>query len=126
MGDPSHQLITSDQVRDGLKLTPWNTFYQASWYVYGAFMTKNSLDDDKSINAEGLRIFLTVWLFFGFIITCIYSGNLTAFLTQPGYTAPIDNLGDVLKSSLPWGMVGISSTVEREHRKISSVSLRLF
>jgi hypothetical protein len=30
---------------------------------------------------------------------------LTAFLTQPGYSAPIETLTDVLESGLPWGMV---------------------
>ena len=52
-----------------------------------------------------MRWFLAIWLLYGFIITCAYSGNLTAFLTEPGYSAPINTLEEVIQSGLPWGMV---------------------
>jgi hypothetical protein len=58
-----------------------------------------------------MRWFLAIWLFYGFIITCAYSGNLTAFLTEPGFSSPIDTLAEVIQSGLPWGMVSIIQNV---------------
>ena len=92
-------------MNSSLNLRDWTSVYEAAWYTYGAFMTKNSIVADNSNGANGLRWFLAIWLFYGFLITCVYSGNLTAFLTQPGTDQPIDTLTGVIDSGLPWGMV---------------------
>jgi len=94
-------------VNPNLQLKQWTTFLEASWYTYGAFMSKATILNDSSNGAHRLRWFLAIWLFYGFLLTYAYSGNLTAFLTQPAYTTPIATLADVLQSGLPWGMVGL-------------------
>jgi hypothetical protein len=48
-----------------LRLYQWSTFFEASWYTYGAFMTKNSIGKDYTNDASGLRWFLAIWLFYG-------------------------------------------------------------
>jgi hypothetical protein len=46
-----------------------------------------------------------VWSFYTLIIGACYSGLLTAFMTKPTFTSPINTLSEVLESKLPWGMV---------------------
>ena len=52
-----------------------------------------------------MRVIIGVWMLYCLLITSAYTGNLKAFLTNPGLTAPIDTLEDVVASGLPWGMV---------------------
>ena len=46
-----------------------------------------------------------VWIIYCLILSSGYSGNLKAYLTTPSYTAPMNNLKDVIDSGLPWAMV---------------------
>ena len=59
--------------------------------------------------ANATRIVFAIWILYSFLIAASYSGALKAFLTLPVYQPPIDTLGDVLDSGLPWGMVSVTS-----------------
>ena len=59
--------------------------------------------------ANATRVVFAIWILYSFLIAASYSGALKAFLTLPVYQPPIDTLGDVLDSGLPWGMVSVTS-----------------
>ncbi len=40
-----------------------------------------------------------------FLLTSSYGGNLAAHLLRPSFTAPIDGMGEIVKSDLPWHIV---------------------
>ncbi len=43
-----------------------------------------------------------VWLWYSFIITASYGGELRAFLLKPKLNSPINSYKDVVDSGLPW------------------------
>ncbi len=45
------------------------------------------------------------WLWFAFLATSSYSGNLKAFLVTPDYPPPMETVDDILASGKPWKMV---------------------
>ncbi|XP_069943792.1 glutamate receptor-like [Cherax quadricarinatus] len=52
---------------------------------------------------DGSRLIVITWLLASFVFTSSYSGILTAMLTVPRVTIPIDSLADlVAQSHLPW------------------------
>lgn len=89
----------------GIDLSDWSSFGKSSWYVYGTMIGESMTRDTKSAGAGAMRVVVGVWMLYCLLITSAYTGNLKAFLTNPGLTSPIDTLQDVLASGLPWGMV---------------------
>ena len=86
-------------------LVAWTSIYAALWYVYGTLIGESVTRDSNTVGAKAIKVVIGIWILYCFIIGASYSGNLKAFLTNPGYSAPIDSLRNVLDSGLPWGMV---------------------
>lgn len=86
-------------------LKAWASIYESIWYVYGTLIGESITRDANTVGAHATRCVVGIWILYCFVIGSAYSGSLKAFLTTPGYSSPIDSLGDVLDSGLPWGMV---------------------
>lgn len=50
------------------------------------------------------------WWIFTFIMCTLYRGGLTAVLTIPAYTKPIDTIPDLEASKIPFGMMQYGDT----------------
>lgn len=56
------------------------------------------------------RLLVTTWLLASLVFMSSYSGILTAMLTVPRVTIPIDSIADLVRQSqLPWRFEGGSS-----------------
>jgi hypothetical protein len=86
-------------------LKAWASIYESIWYVYGTLIGESITRDANTVGANATRCVVGIWILYCFVIGSAYSGSLKAFLTTPGYSSPIESLGDVLDSGLPWGMV---------------------
>ncbi len=45
------------------------------------------------------------WMLFSLLITSAYGGILAAHLSRPSVAAPIDSMGEIVSSGLPWHIV---------------------
>ena len=77
----------------------WNTFYDASWYAYGAFIGEAVTRDTRSDKTNVLRIAMSVWILFCMIMAFSYSGTLRSFLITPIKNAPMSTLDQVSKAT---------------------------
>lgn len=48
------------------------------------------------------RILFATWWMFILILTSFYTANLTAFLTKPQFTLPINSLEDIVRKGYKW------------------------
>lgn len=90
-------------------LKAWASIYESAWYVYGTLIGESITRDANTVGANAIRWVVGIWILYCFVIGASYSGSLKAFLTNPGYSSPINTLGDVLESGLPWGMVSLAN-----------------
>lgn len=51
---------------------------------------------------DSTRILFATWWLFILILTSFYTANLTAFLTKPQFTLPINNLQDIVRKGYQW------------------------
>lgn len=51
---------------------------------------------------DSTRILFATWWLFILILTSFYTANLTAFLTKPQFTLPINNLQDIVHKGYQW------------------------
>lgn len=51
---------------------------------------------------DSTRILFATWWIFILILTSFYTANLTAFLTKPQFTLPINNLQDIVRKGYQW------------------------
>ena len=52
---------------------------------------------------------VSFWLFFGIIVVCTYSGNLTASITVPKFNLPVETLEDLADSKFKYGTLASSA-----------------
>lgn len=52
--------------------------------------------------ADSTRILFATWWVFILILTSFYTANLTAFLTRPQFTLPINTLQDIVRKGYQW------------------------
>ncbi|XP_075144671.1 ionotropic receptor 85a [Haematobia irritans] len=57
--------------------------------------------ENRAHSKMSLRIFFTVWLIYGLLISAAFKGNLTSNLVQRKYLSDINTLGDLAKSEYP-------------------------
>ena len=67
-----------------------------------------------------------VWMLASLILTQAYSGTLKAYLTNPGLTAPIGTVDQLLESGLSWEMVLYGEDVETELSESEAPVLKAF
>ena len=70
------------------------------WFIYGALLRQSS-SYDPDTNAT--RTLFGTWWIFVVIMSASYTGGLTAFMTSPDNTLPVNNLQDLeTRSSAKW------------------------
>ena len=70
------------------------------WFIYGALLRQSS-SYDPDTNAT--RTLVGTWWVFVVIMTASYTGGLTAFMTSPDNTLPVNNLQDLqTRTSAKW------------------------
>jgi len=52
--------------------------------------------------ADPTRLLFATWWMFILILTSFYTANLTAFLTKPQFTLPINNVQDIVRKGYQW------------------------
>lgn len=54
------------------------------------------------ITSDSTRMLFATWWIFILILTSFYTANLTAFLTKPQFTLPINNIKDIVNKGYKW------------------------
>ncbi|XP_076053589.1 glutamate receptor U1-like [Oratosquilla oratoria] len=72
----------------------------ACFTMYAAMLTQSRHWPKNT----GLRIFISLWLLFGLVVTTSYIGNLTAFLTVPASSPTVNSLEELARSDFTWGV----------------------
>ena len=96
------------------------TLFQIYWFIYGALLRQSSTYDPK---ANATRTLFGTWWIFVVIITASYTGGLTAFMTSPDNTLPVNNLEDLkTRPSAKW--VTVKGTALESFIKVRGRTLR--
>ena len=61
----------------------------------GTVLGEKSFQDKSSYQSRSLRITYGIWILSSLVLTSSYAGNLKAYLTNPTYSQPINNLNEV-------------------------------
>ncbi|XP_066591748.1 glutamate receptor U1-like isoform X1 [Prorops nasuta] len=75
------------------------TMQSCVWFVYGALLKQGAT---ISATSDSTRMLFATWWIFITILTSFYTANLTAFLTKPQFTLPIQSLNDVVSKNYEW------------------------
>lgn len=78
--------------------------FEIYWFIYGAILRQGS---NLEIKSNGLRILFGTWWLFVVVLTSLYTGGLTAFMTQTETKLLINTLDDLAsRSNAKWVTVG--------------------
>ncbi|XP_070160806.1 glutamate receptor ionotropic, delta-2 isoform X1 [Polyergus mexicanus] len=69
------------------------------WFVYSSLLKQGT---SIIATTDSTRILFATWWLFILILTSFYTANLTAFLTKPQFTLPINNLEDIVRKGYQW------------------------
>ncbi|XP_018311410.1 glutamate receptor ionotropic, delta-2 [Mycetomoellerius zeteki] len=69
------------------------------WFVYSSLLKQGT---SIIATTDSTRILFAMWWIFILILTSFYTANLTAFLTRPQFTLPINNIQDILHKGYQW------------------------
>ncbi|XP_036143482.1 glutamate receptor ionotropic, delta-1 isoform X2 [Monomorium pharaonis] len=69
------------------------------WFVYSCSLKQGS---NMKATTDSTRILFATWWIFILILTSFYTANLTAFLTKPQFTLPINNVRDLMRKGYHW------------------------
>nr|XP_050848408.1 glutamate receptor ionotropic, delta-2 isoform X1 [Vespula vulgaris] len=69
------------------------------WFVYSALLKQGSTIVAQT---DSTRMLFATWWIFILILTSFYTANLTAFLTKPQFTLPINNIKDIVNKEYKW------------------------
>ncbi|KAK2587964.1 hypothetical protein KPH14_004047 [Odynerus spinipes] len=69
------------------------------WFVYSALLKQGSTIVAQT---DSTRMLFATWWIFILILTSFYTANLTAFLTKPQFTLPINNIKDIVNKGYKW------------------------
>ncbi|XP_043490724.1 glutamate receptor ionotropic, delta-2 isoform X2 [Polistes fuscatus] len=69
------------------------------WFVYSALLKQGSTIIAQT---DSTRMLFATWWIFILILTSFYTANLTAFLTKPQFTLPINNIKDIVNKGYKW------------------------
>ncbi|CAL1683662.1 unnamed protein product [Lasius platythorax] len=75
------------------------SLFSCVWFVYGSLLKQGST---ILATTDSTRILFATWWIFILILTSFYTANLTAFLTRPQFTLPINNLQDIVHKGYQW------------------------
>ncbi|XP_050452126.1 glutamate receptor ionotropic, delta-2 isoform X2 [Cataglyphis hispanica] len=69
------------------------------WFVYSSLLKQGT---NIIATTDSTRILFATWWLFILVLTSFYTANLTAFLTKPQFTLPINNLQDIVHKGYQW------------------------
>ncbi|XP_011863846.1 PREDICTED: glutamate receptor ionotropic, delta-1 isoform X2 [Vollenhovia emeryi] len=75
------------------------TFFACVWFVYGSLLKQGT---NIIATTDSTRILFATWWIFILILTSFYTANLTAFLTRPQFTLPINSVQDIVHKGYQW------------------------
>lgn len=75
------------------------SFFSCVWFAYGSLLKQGT---NIIATTDSTRILFAMWWIFNLILTSFYTANLTAFLTRPQFTLPINNVHDIVRKGYQW------------------------
>ncbi|EFN61734.1 Glutamate receptor delta-2 subunit [Camponotus floridanus] len=75
------------------------SLFSCVWFVYSSLLKQGT---NIIATTDSTRILFATWWIFILILTSFYTANLTAFLTKPQFTLPINNLQDIVRKGYQW------------------------
>ncbi|XP_012062474.1 PREDICTED: glutamate receptor 1 [Atta cephalotes] len=75
------------------------SLFSCVWFVYSSLLKQGT---NIIATTDSTRILIAMWWIFILILTSFYTANLTAFLTRPQFTLPINNVQDILRKGYQW------------------------
>ncbi|XP_026667148.1 glutamate receptor ionotropic, delta-2 isoform X2 [Ceratina calcarata] len=69
------------------------------WFVYSSLLKQGT---NIIATTDTTRMLFATWWIFIMILTSFYTANLTAFLTKPQFTLPINSLQDIVQKGYSW------------------------
>ncbi|XP_011706689.1 PREDICTED: glutamate receptor ionotropic, delta-2 [Wasmannia auropunctata] len=75
------------------------TFLSCIWFVYSSLLKQGT---NIIATTDSTRILFATWWIFILILTSFYTANLTAFLTKPQFTLPINSVQDIVRKGYQW------------------------
>ncbi|KAG7210243.1 hypothetical protein KM043_011791 [Ampulex compressa] len=69
------------------------------WFAYSSLLKQGT---DIIAVTDSTRMLFATWWIFILILTSFYTANLTAFLTKPQFTLPINSLKDIVHRNYKW------------------------
>ncbi|KYN22998.1 Glutamate receptor delta-2 subunit, partial [Trachymyrmex cornetzi] len=75
------------------------SLFSCVWFVYSSLLKQGT---NIIATTDSTRILFAMWWIFILILTSFYTANLTAFLTRPQFTLPINNVQDILHKGYQW------------------------
>lgn len=104
----------------------WAKLGNSAWYAFGTFFGEGITSSISSEPAWGIRynicstqnrkhfppfsvwkkrLAVVTWLWYSFVVTALYSGELRAVLLHPAQSPPLDTIRDVVDLSSSWEVV---------------------
>ncbi|XP_014477402.1 PREDICTED: glutamate receptor ionotropic, delta-2 [Dinoponera quadriceps] len=75
------------------------SLFSCVWFVYSSLLKQGT---SIIATTDSTRILFATWWIFILILTSFYTANLTAFLTRPQFTLPINSLNDIVRKGYRW------------------------
>ncbi|KAL6257038.1 hypothetical protein P5V15_011973 [Pogonomyrmex californicus] len=75
------------------------TLFSCVWFVYSSLLKQGT---NIIATTDSTRILFATWWLFILVLTSFYTANLTAFLTKPQFTLPINSVQDMVHKSYQW------------------------
>ena len=91
----------------------WCALAASFWYAYATLLSESITRHHHVKRAWAVRVCIAGWLLFGVVMATSYGGNLRAHVLRPDLSAPIDSLGKILDSGLPWNMVLYGTALDK-------------
>ncbi|KAL0116723.1 hypothetical protein PUN28_009971 [Cardiocondyla obscurior] len=73
--------------------------FSCVWFVYSSLLKQGT---NIIATTDSTRILFATWWIFILILTSFYTANLTAFLTRPQFTLPINSVQDIMRKGFQW------------------------
>ncbi len=83
----------------------WDNFGYSTWYIFGSFLGETMTSVNRDIKTWAVRLVITSWFFYAFLLMTAYGGALRAFLLKPEFSEAISDLTQVVAEGLPWKVV---------------------
>lgn len=98
------------------------SLFEIYWFIYGAILRQGS---NVEIRSNGLRILFGTWWLFVVVLTSLYTGGLTAFMTKTESSLLVNTLDDLSqRSDAKW--VTVKGTALESYIKVFKLYLYNF